>query len=107
VVLDTVNFATLAVSLMITMLVAGAWHGMTLNFVVFGLLHGVALVIVRGYETLMIRWLGRTAFRHFAENRAVTALAVLLTYNFTSLAYTFFALDVGEAFRVLARLTMA
>ncbi len=98
------GFLVLAGSLLLTMLVAGAWHGTTVNFVLFGLVHGVALVVVRGYERVMVRSLGPARFRRLAAAPAVTALAVLLTYNFTSLAYVFFVLDVGESRRLFARL---
>ena len=100
------GFVVLAVSLLVTMLVAGAWHGIGLNFILFGLIHGIALVVVRGYEQGMVRWMGRARFRRFAETPYVTAAAVFLTYNFTSLAYIFFVLDVGEAARVMKRLTV-
>lgn len=98
------GFVALAASLMLTMLVAGAWHGTTLNFVLFGLVHGAALVIMRAYEQTMTAWLGRVRFRHFEENPFATAGAVFLTYNFTSLAYVFFALDAHEGTHVIARL---
>ena len=91
---------------LVTMLVAGVWHGTTLNFAVFGLIHGVALVVVRAYEQIMVRRMGRAAFRRFAERPLVTASAVFLTYNFTSLAYVFFVLDVGESVRVVERLAV-
>jgi D-alanyl-lipoteichoic acid acyltransferase DltB (MBOAT superfamily) len=97
-------FLALAASLILTMLVAGAWHGTTLNFVVFGLVHGIALVVARGYEHVMVQRMGRAAFRRFTERPVVTAFAVFLTYNFTSLAYTFFVLDVHESLRVMERL---
>jgi D-alanyl-lipoteichoic acid acyltransferase DltB (MBOAT superfamily) len=100
------GFVALAVSLMLTMLVAGVWHGMTPHFVVFGLVHGAALVVVRGYELIMNNWLGRARFRRFTSYPLVGAAAVALTYNFTSLAYTFFVLDLHEALRVLVRLTV-
>ena len=101
------SFLALAAPLMLTMLVAGAWHGTTLNFVVFGLVHGCALVAVRAYDALMTRWLGRAAFRRFTDHPVVAVLAVLLTYNFTSLAYVFFVLDVGEGLRVFGELARA
>ena len=100
------GFAALSASLLVTMLVAGVWHGTTLNFAVFGLIHGVALVVVRAYEHIMVRRMGRAAFRRFAERPVVTASAVFLTYNFTSLAYVFFVLDVGESVRVVERLAV-
>ncbi len=97
-------FAALAVSLVLTMIVAGVWHGTTLNFLVFGLVHGIALVVVRAYEHIMVQRMGRAAFRRFAERPVVTVAAIFLTYNFTSLAYLFFVLDVGESVRVVERL---
>ena len=98
------GFLALSAALMLTMLVAGVWHGTTLNFVAFGLIHGVALVIVRGYEQVMVRWLGRSSFRAFSDSWPVTAVAVFLTYNFTSLAYAFFVLDLDESLRLFDRL---
>jgi membrane protein involved in D-alanine export len=98
------GFLALALSLFLTMLVAGVWHGTTLNFAIFGIVHGAALIVARGYETLMVGWLGRARFKRFTERPYVTAAAVLLTYNFTSLAYTFFVLDVDRSFRVIGRI---
>jgi D-alanyl-lipoteichoic acid acyltransferase DltB (MBOAT superfamily) len=97
-------FVALAASLLVTMIVAGVWHGTTLNFLVFGLVHGIALVVVRGYEHVMVKRMGRSAFRQFAERPVVTAAAIFLTYNFTSMAYMLFVLDVGESVRVVERL---
>ncbi len=99
------GFLAVAGSLMVTMLVAGVWHGMTFNFVAFGLIHGVALAAMRGYHLVMSRWLGAARYRRFASYPLVGLAAGVLTYNFTSLAYIFFVLDVHEAVRVLARLT--
>jgi D-alanyl-lipoteichoic acid acyltransferase DltB (MBOAT superfamily) len=97
-------FAALAVSLLVTMIVAGVWHGTTLNFLIFGLVHGIALVVVRGYEHVMVKQMGRAAFRRFTERPVVTVAAIFLTYNFTSFAYLFFVLDVEESVRVVERL---
>lgn len=99
-------FLALAASLMVTMLVAGVWHGTTPNFAMFGLVHGLALVAVRGYEQLMVRNLGRTRFRQFTSAWSVRAFATALTYNFTSLAYTFFVLDLGESLRMFRRIAV-
>jgi D-alanyl-lipoteichoic acid acyltransferase DltB (MBOAT superfamily) len=100
-------FLALAASLILTMLIAGAWHGTTPNFIAFGLVHGIGLVLVRGYESVMVQWLGRRRFRVFTAHPVTSTFAVMLTYNFTSLAYTFFVLDVHESIRVFRRLTLA
>jgi D-alanyl-lipoteichoic acid acyltransferase DltB (MBOAT superfamily) len=101
------SYVAVAISLIATMAIAGAWHGTTLNFLVFGLIHGVALALVRLYEQMMVRNLGRARFRRFAETPYVTVAAVFLTYNFTSLAYTFFVLDMHESVAVFGRLLSA
>jgi D-alanyl-lipoteichoic acid acyltransferase DltB (MBOAT superfamily) len=97
-------FLALALALMATMLVAGVWHGTTLNFVLFGLVHGVALVAARAYEQLLNTRLGRARARTFSQRPAVTVAATALTFTFTTLAYVLFVLPAGDAWRVYARL---
>ena len=101
------GFLALAASLMLTMVIAGLWHGTTMSFLVFGLVHGVALIAMRGYDQAMTGWLGRARFRKFEAHPAIAGLALLVTFNFTSLAYVFFVLEVGEGMRVLTRLALS
>ena len=48
-------------NLLITMILGGLWHGSTWNFVIWGLIHGVALIaerlIPRGNLHPVLRWL--------------------------------------------------
>ena len=37
-------------NILVTMLVSGIWHGAGVNFIVWGLVHGVMLVIRRGWR---------------------------------------------------------
>jgi D-alanyl-lipoteichoic acid acyltransferase DltB (MBOAT superfamily) len=97
-------FLALSLSLLVTMTVAGLWHGTTLNFLAFGVVHGVALIAARAYEHVLQRWLGRTRFRAFSASWPVTAAAVFLTWNVTSLAYTLFVLDLDDSLHVFGRL---
>ena len=39
-------------NLMTTMILGGLWHGASWNFVLWGLIHGIALVIYQGYRSL-------------------------------------------------------
>ena len=68
-------------NLFLTMLLGGIWHGAAWHYVLWGAMHGAALVI----ETVL--GLGRSAGRRPIWRRAV---AVFLTFNFTCLAYIFF-----------------
>ncbi len=90
-------YLTLAASLVMTMVIAGLWHGTTWNFIVFGFVHGIALAAVQGYELCLVRVVGRKRFRQFEQSTSVRATATFVTYNFTSLAYVAFALDLGQA----------
>ncbi len=64
------------VNLFIAFLVTGIWHGAGWNFVVFGCLHGSAVMLHQGWKDLGLRmphWLG-----------------ILLTFNFWALALVIF-----------------
>ena len=62
-----------AANLMATMLLAGLWHGAAWNFVIWGGLHGLFLVIHTQYRR-------RFPPMHAAVGRAITLLAVILAW---------------------------
>ncbi len=72
-----------AVNLMIVMFIGGLWHGAAWTFVVWGVLHGLCLVIER-----VLRW----AFRDAAWTRwiGVQVLLGLATYAVVCLSWVFF-----------------
>lgn len=71
-----------AINLMITMLLGGLWHGAATRFVVWGGLHGAALVVEKIWH-----WL----FRKVTRRRRIAHIAgILLTFNFVSFAWIFF-----------------
>jgi D-alanyl-lipoteichoic acid acyltransferase DltB (MBOAT superfamily) len=83
------------VNLVITMALGGLWHGFTLNFLVWGLLHGVGLVVVRLLE----------ARRGRKPSRLPTALRTFVTIQYVCLGWVFFrASNWDNAMTVLARI---
>ncbi len=80
--------ARVLANLMITFVLGGLWHGASWMFVIWGALHGAAMIAHRAWSQLGIglpRW-----------------LAWLLTFNFVNLAWIFFrARDMADAKRVL------
>ncbi len=48
-------------NLMLTMLLGGLWHGASWNFVIWGALHGAALIVHRAWQRLAGPGLGRAA----------------------------------------------
>jgi alginate O-acetyltransferase complex protein AlgI len=67
-------------NIMITMLLGGLWHGANWTFVVWGGLHGLALVFHRGWR----RWRGtaRSAARYSLIGNAVTFVFVWFAWIF-------------------------
>lgn len=80
-------------NLLITMLLGGLWHGAAWNFVIWGALHGVALV----GEHLFVSRLG--PLRPSPLRRVA---ATVLTFHFVCLTWVFFRSgDVWQAFEFL------
>ena len=76
------------INLLLTMVLGGLWHGANWTFLLWGLLHGIALILnhgLRSYSQLMPR-----------------PLASVLTFHFVAVAWIFFrAPDVENAFKII------
>lgn len=80
-------------ALMTTMLLGGFWHGASWNFVIWGALHGAALVIERGWRDVRPQ--------HWKPMPSWASL--LLTFHLVTLAWIFFrAAEFGDATSFLA-----
>jgi D-alanyl-lipoteichoic acid acyltransferase DltB (MBOAT superfamily) len=72
-------------NLMITMLLAGLWHGASLNFVAWGGIHGVALAVHK--------WIRTNVFHHDKDYRShgiKRFLAAIVTFHFVAFCWIFF-----------------
>lgn len=76
------------INLMVTMLLGGLWHGAAARFVVWGGLHGIALVAEKIWHRI---------FRKVTRRRRIAHVAgILLTFNFVSFAWIFFRAGTME-----------
>lgn len=76
-------------NLMATFLIGGLWHGAGWTFIIWGALHGLALVVHRVWQNL-----------GFKMNKI---LAWFITFNFVNIAWIFFrAKDFESAIKVLS-----
>jgi D-alanyl-lipoteichoic acid acyltransferase DltB (MBOAT superfamily) len=84
------------VNLVITMAIGGWWHGQTWNFLIWGLLHGTGLAVVRLWQT------------KFGPQKATGALRIFnifLTAHFVIFAWIFFrAPNLETAWGILGRI---
>lgn len=85
----------LAVPTLITMLIAGAWHGAGVQFIVFGLIHGVYLVVNHAWRNLR-----RATSLHPKRTTTGVLLGRALTLFAVVLSIPFFRADsVATAWR--------
>ena len=86
------------VNLVITMVLAGLWHGLAWTFAIWGLLHGTALAATRA-------WMARRGRARRPVNPWGRAASVFLTYQFVCLTWVFFrAASVSAAWQMLERI---
>jgi alginate O-acetyltransferase complex protein AlgI len=89
-------------NILVVMFVSGVWHGAGLNFIVWGLWHGVLLSVHRA-------WTGRNRRRGRGASRgspAARAADWALTYVSVNLGWAFFAMDLPTAALFYRRLLL-
>lgn len=72
-------------NMLFVMTLCGVWHGAGWTFIVWGLLHGIALCVHRLWSTY-----GPVLGRERVSGRIVSALAVLMTFVFTVVCWVIF-----------------
>lgn len=86
----------IAIPSLITMLIAGIWHGAGRQFLAFGLLHGIFICINHAWRTFVPKWRVGSG-----SGRAAAAASVFVTFIATLSAQVFFRADsVEDAFAV-------
>jgi alginate O-acetyltransferase complex protein AlgI len=94
-----VGAARVSANVLVTMFISGLWHGAGVNFVVWGMLHGVMLVIHRAWR----QWRPAPAAPAPLWSRS---LAWLVTFVSVNLGWAFFCMDMKTAIFFFRRLLM-
>lgn len=85
----------------VAFLLAGIWHGSTMNFVVFGLLHGIGVSAVKLWETVLVKRVGRQGLKRYLQVGWIRIVATVATLHFVSFAFMFFTPDLDRKLGVL------
>jgi len=100
----TAAFPLLLFALMVTMVVSGLWHGTTLAFLIFGIVHGCFMIIYRLYERGLKTLLPAQRVAALTHNPLMTAASVFVTFNAAAAAYLCFTLTSKQLGQVAAKL---
>jgi D-alanyl-lipoteichoic acid acyltransferase DltB (MBOAT superfamily) len=90
------RLASRNVAIAATMVVAGVWHGTTLSFVLFGLVHAFYQVVYRTTEHVLSVRLGAQGLRDLRAQPAWALLGTAVTFVATASAYIFFVLTPAQ-----------
>ena len=71
------------INLFATMLLGGLWHGASINFVMWGALHGIALVVHK-------MWMSVTRGMAFVNSKVWNVLMTIVTFHFVIFAWMIF-----------------
>jgi D-alanyl-lipoteichoic acid acyltransferase DltB (MBOAT superfamily) len=93
---------SVALALMVTMVVSGLWHGTTAGFMLYGLAHGILLVIYHLWDAWLIKRWGRKRVAAWRKRPLVTVTAIVVTFNATAFAFVFFQLGAREGLALFA-----
>ena len=88
--------AMLAISVVVTFLIVGAWHGTTLNFLIFGLLHAGAIIGVAFYGGILKSLLGRQRRKAFEAHIMVRTLSTIVCFHFVAATVLLFPNSVSS-----------
>ena len=91
-------------NLFLTMALGGLWHGASWSFVVWGVYHGLALIIHREFTFLRdkVEWL-----KSFAQTKLFHVMSLLLTFHVVCVGWVFFRVEnIGTAFSIVKKMVL-
>lgn len=89
-------------NLLLTMTLGGLWHGASWNFVLWGVFHGLALIIHREFKAIQAKF---PPLKAFFQSKLGSLFSIFLTFNTVCLGWVFFRVqNVKDAFFILKRM---
>lgn len=87
-------------NLLLTMLLGGLWHGANWKYVIWGAVHGIALVIHKLFMKYVV-----SKHRSIAESKLLKSVSVVFTFIFVNLCWVLFrAESISQAKNVIIRI---
>lgn len=89
---------------MLTMFISGIWHGTTVGFLIFGIVHGLWLAIYRIWDHVLTARLGRKRVRQIRAGWPGRIAGIVITFHAAAFAFLFFQLDTPSVMALLGGL---
>ena len=86
---------------MLTMFVSGIWHGTTVGFLIFGIVHGIWLAVYRVWDHLLTSRFGKKRVRQIRATWLARVIGIALTFHAAAFAFLFFQLDTPSVMALL------
>ena len=83
-------------------IVIGVWHGSGLNYLIFGLIHGLGVIINFYYSTWLKNNLSKNMYKKYLDSTVIKIIATALTFIYVSISLFFFANDISTMKIILA-----
>ena len=91
-------------NLFLTMAIGGLWHGASWNFVVWGIYHGLALIVHREFSALKA---GNAMLKSFVDSKIGHFLSIFITFQAVCIGWVFFRVqNISDAFLIVKRMVL-
>lgn len=91
-------------NLFLTMALGGLWHGASWNFVVWGVYHGLALIVHRQFVDYKEKM---TQLKGLWESKFWNLFSIFITFQAVCVGWVFFRMEnIGQAFLVVRRMVL-
>jgi alginate O-acetyltransferase complex protein AlgI len=89
-------------NLFLTMALGGLWHGASWNFVVWGVFHGLCLIVHREF----VEWRTQTQIlKEFFASKVWNVLSIIITFHAVCIGWVFFRMqNIGWAFGMVKKM---
>ncbi|WP_418792154.1 MBOAT family O-acyltransferase [Phosphitispora sp. TUW77] len=95
-----VNFITTIKNTLIVMGLTGLWHGAAIHFMIWGLYHGVGLIILRLYN----KYISNKLPPKWHLSKLVRISSTLITFHYVVIGWIFFTSSFEQSFYILKKL---
>lgn len=75
---------TASIAFVVAFLICGLWHGISINFLLWGLVHAIGLIVANLYKVILQRKLKTHGVKKYLKSKPILYLARLITYEFVA-----------------------